>query len=120
MNLLLVALGSALGGMLRYGLAVLCVRLFGPGFPVGTVLANLLGCCAMGMLAGYLGRIGPWDGLRLFAGVGVLGGFTTFSSFSLDVFNLSGRGEYAQAAGYVLGSIGLGLAGFWLGREWIR
>lgn len=120
MNVLLVALGSALGGVLRYGLAVFCVRSFGPGFPVGTFLANLTGCFAMGILAGYLGRIGPWDELRLFAGVGVLGGFTTFSSFALDVFTLSGRGDVALSVGYLVGSIGLALIGFWIGRGVMR
>ena len=90
---LLVMAGGALGAAGRYHLGRLVFHLGGTGFPMGTLAANLLGGFLMGILAGVLARSNfvdePW---RLFLGVGLLGGFTTFSAFSLEVMNMIERG----------------------------
>ncbi len=102
-------IGGAVGSALRYLLGRLAFALFGPGFPWGTLAANLLGGLAMGLLAGWLVRAMPASGeqWRLLLGVGVLGGFTTFSSFSLETVNMLQRGDYGIAAAY----IGVSVAG---------
>ena len=89
-SFLTVALGGAIGASARHGLGLFMLRIFGPSFPVGTLLANVFGGLLMGILMGWLVRESP-DGaqsIRLFAGVGVLGGFTTFSAFSLDAIRM--------------------------------
>jgi fluoride exporter len=127
-NLLLVASGGALGSMLRYGVGRWAIALIGPGFPFGTFVVNILGGLLMGMLAGWLARIGPGsagDGeeLRLLLGAGVLGGFTTFSAFSLEIYNMITRAEVALAAAYAIssmaGSVLAVLAGVWLMRSFV-
>ncbi len=114
-NVLLVALGGALGAVVRY-LLVLVIRPHAPGFPVGTLACNLAGCAAIGLLAGWMARWSPpadsdhpW---RLFLLVGVLGGFTTFSSLGLEVAEMLRAGRWGAAALYVLLSnvLGIGLA----------
>ena len=119
---LMVALGGALGSAARLGVVRLGQALFGSGFPVGTLAVNFIGSAIMGLLAALLaGRPGD-DGLRLFLMTGILGGFTTFSAFSLDAYALWTRGEAGIAVLYVLGSLVLGLAGLGaglaLGRSW--
>lgn len=103
---LLVMAGGALGAGARYQLGRLLFHWSGPGFPYGTLAANLAGGLLMGVLAGVLARSSfadePW---RLFIGVGLLGGFTTFSAFSLEVMNMIERGNFAMAAGYALLSV---------------
>jgi len=117
----LVMLGGAIGAGFRYHIGTVALRNLGPGFPFGTLLVNLLGGLLMGVLAGVIART-PVEGepLRLFLGVGVLGGFTTFSAFSLESFNMLGRGDYAMAVSYavasVAGSILMLFAGVLLGR----
>ena len=120
MFLLLVMLGGALGSGARYLVARATTHLFGLGFPYGTLSVNILGGLAMGLLVGTLARSGGGEPWRLFLGVGVLGGFTTFSSFSLDVVVLYQRGAVALAAGYlaisVVGSIAALAAGLAMTR----
>lgn len=122
MNYFLVALGGALGASGRHGLSVLTLRWFGPGFPMGTLLANIIGSALMGLLIGWLAFRGAdnMQSLRLFIGVGILGGFTTFSAFSLDSFLMLEKKNYAAFAGYVSASVLVSLAalalGLWLSR----
>jgi len=106
MNLSLVMLGGALGAGARHLVGRLTMALFGAGFPWGTLTVNLVGGLAMGLLAGSVMRLGAnGEAWRLFLGVGVLGGFTTFSSFSLDVVTLAERGATGLALGYALASV---------------
>ena len=118
--LLLVMLGGAIGAGARHLVGGATLLAFGPGLPCGTLTVNLTGGLAMGLLAGWLTRAGLGEPWRLFLGVGVLGGFTTFSSFSLDTVMLVERGEWPAALGYVLvsviGSIAALAAGLWLTR----
>ena len=104
--LILVMIGGAIGSALRYLTGLVALRQLGPGFPYGTLAVNLIGGLLMGVLAGVLARA-PVEGepLRLLIGVGVLGGFTTFSAFSLESFNMLSRGDYAMAGGYVALSV---------------
>ncbi len=121
-SLLLVAVGGALGTVLRYGVGRWAITLTGPGFPSGTFIVNIVGGFLMGLLAGWLARYGDGgEELRLLLGVGVLGGFTTFSAFSLEVYNMITRAEVALAAAYamssVAGSVLAVLAGVWVMRS---
>ncbi|VAV88204.1 Fluoride ion transporter CrcB [hydrothermal vent metagenome] len=103
---LLVMAGGALGAGARYNLGRLLFHWTGPGFPYGTLIANVLGGLLMGILIGVLARGNfadePW---RLLLGVGLLGGFTTFSAFSLEVLNMIERGQWGIAVGYGLISV---------------
>ncbi|MGA0531734.1 fluoride efflux transporter CrcB [Hansschlegelia sp. KR7-227] len=118
---LFVALGGALGSVARYGVNVATMRAFGPGFPWGTLTVNVVGGLVMGLVAAALAlkTQAPME-LKLFLMTGVLGGFTTFSAFSLDAIALWERGETGLAAAYVAASVGLALgalvAGLALGR----
>lgn len=107
MSLFLVMIGGAAGSALRYLFGRLALALLGPGFPWGTLGVNLIGGLAMGLLAGILVRAMPGNSepLRLLIGVGVLGGFTTFSSFSLETVNMLQRGDVGVAALYVSASV---------------
>jgi CrcB protein len=105
-NLLLVLLGGAAGAGLRYEVGRLTLRQLGPGFPWGTLTVNLVGGLLMGLLAGAMTGEGMLSRpLWMLLGVGVLGGFTTFSSFSLDLFLMLQRGQMAIALAYVAGSV---------------
>ncbi|HEV7245924.1 MAG TPA: fluoride efflux transporter CrcB [Shinella sp.] len=106
MSYLIVFLGAGLGGAGRHGVNLLSARLFGTGFPAGTLVINVLGCLVMGLIAGAFAFRGhlPQE-LRLFLTTGVLGGFTTFSAFSLDAALLWERGEVGLAALYVGASV---------------
>ncbi|QUT06362.1 fluoride efflux transporter CrcB [Sphingobium phenoxybenzoativorans] len=105
-NTLIVMGGGAMGAALRYHLGRLAAHLFGMNYPWGTLLANLLGGFAMGVLAGCLARSASGgEPVRLLLGVGVLGGFTTFSAFSLETFLMIERGEAMSALLYVLASV---------------
>lgn len=106
-TLLLVALGGALGSAARYLVTVAALRLAGPGFPAGTMAVNIAGSFLMGVLAVSLARHGQ---VAPFLMTGILGGFTTFSAFSLDAITLWMRGQTVVAAAYVLGSVVLSVA----------
>ncbi|MGZ9006009.1 MAG: fluoride efflux transporter CrcB, partial [Burkholderiales bacterium] len=102
MNYWIVFVGAGLGGALRHGANALALRWFGSGYPVSTLAVNIIGSFAMGLLAGYFAFRGDApQAWRLFLATGVLGGFTTFSAFSLDVMLLYERGAVLQAALYI-------------------
>jgi CrcB protein len=114
----LVFLGGGIGSALRHGVNLLCVRLFGLNFPWGTFAVNLIGSFVIGWLAAYFAfraGAGFTQPARLFLITGILGGFTTFSSFSLDFAMLFERGATAPAIFYVLGSVGISLIAIFLG-----
>lgn len=118
---LLVALGGALGSAARYGVNVATTRAFGLGFPWGTLTVNVVGGLVMGLLAALFAlRAEASPEVKLFLMTGVLGGFTTFSAFSLDAVALWERGEVGAAAAYVAASVALSIgalvAGLALGR----
>jgi CrcB protein len=121
LNVLLVALGGAVGSVCRYLVGVWTLRWFGPSFPWGTLAVNVIGCFAIGLLTEMIAR--RFDAsaeLRLLVVTGLIGGFTTFSAFSLDAISLYERGATAAAASYVLASVmvsfGAVVAGLALGR----
>ena len=115
---LLVGLGGALGAMARFGMGRL-VGIWPSGWPMATFAVNLLGGLLMGLLSAFLWRLGG-EAARLLLGVGVLGGFTTFSAFSLELMLLIDRGQMAMAFVYALASVTLALGavalGMWAGR----
>ncbi|WP_018699137.1 fluoride efflux transporter CrcB [Amorphus coralli] len=122
-EVLLVAIGGGIGASLRHLVGVAAIRVMGVGFPWGTLTVNVLGSFAMGLLVAILARYEPDVGareLRLLLGVGVLGGFTTFSSFSLDAGVLYEGGHATTAALYVVGSVLLGLAALFAGLGLVR
>src|SRR6476661_8583302 len=118
---LIVFIGAGFGGALRHGVNVASTRLFGFSFPFGTLIVNVAGSFAMGLLAGYFAfRPGINQHMRLFLTTGILGGFTTFSAFSLDTALLVERHSYGLAAGYVVGSVAAGLSALFLGLALFR
>ena len=123
MNVLIVFLGAGLGGALRHLVNGACLRWCGPDFPYGIMLINSLGSFLMGLLAGYLAfqaSEGWSQSVRLFLATGVLGGFTTFSTFSLDAVLLWERGEILLSSVYVCCSVVLGIAGLIAGLSLMR
>ena len=122
LNLLLVALGGAAGAVARYGLGVQAARGFGAGWPYGTLIANVAGGLLMGVLAGVLALRGGADQerWRLLLGVGVLGGFTTFSAYSLEIALMVERREFASAAAYSLGSVVMSVGALFAGLMMMR
>jgi CrcB protein len=121
MNLLIVMLGGAFGAGARHLAGRAALTAFGPGYPWGTLLVNLGGGLLMGLLAGVLARIGEGgEQWRLLLGVGVLGGFTTFSAFSLDVMVMLERGDWGAALGYILASVIGSVAALALGLSLTR
>jgi CrcB protein len=118
---LIVFLGAGIGGALRHGVNVGATRLFGFGFPFGTLIVNIAGSFLMGLLAGYFAfRPGIGQHLRLFLTTGILGGFTTFSAFSLDAALLVERHSYGMAAGYMVGSVAASLSALFFGLALFR
>ena len=106
LHLLIVMLGGAIGAGGRHMVGKLSLLWFGPGYPWGTLAANLIGGLLMGLLVGAMARAGAGgEQWRLFLGTGILGGFTTFSTFSLDAMNMIERGDWAGMLGYVLISV---------------
>jgi len=123
-NLLLVAAGGAIGASLRHLSGIAAVRLFGAGFPWGTLLVNILGSFIMGFfIAWMVKKTGISNDVRLFVATGVLGGFTTFSAFSLDVANMVERGAMSTAFIYIAASVVISLSavfiGLWFGRSFL-
>ena len=120
--LLLVGAGGAVGSICRYLLNIAAGRTFGTGFPYGTLAANVLGGILMGTLVGVLALRGGGDQerWRLLLGVGVLGGFTTFSSFSLETALMLERRQYEVAALYVTTSVIAAIGGLFLGLFLMR
>jgi CrcB protein len=118
---LLVGLGGALGAMARYGIGT-AVPAPANGFPLATALINIAGSLAMGVLIGVLAKTTPQyqNEIRLFVAVGIFGGFTTFSSFSLDAITLIERGDFPLATAYIVGSVVLSLAGLFVGLQATR
>ena len=120
-SVLLVALGGALGSVCRYLVGIGAGRLLGPDFPFGTMIVNIVGSFVMGLFIELLAvRFDGSESLRLFVAVGILGGFTTLSSFSLDSVVLFERGAIGAAALYVGGSIVLSLAALIAGLHFVR
>jgi CrcB protein len=120
---LLVFLGAGLGGVLRHGVNLASARAFGPAFPWGTLSVNVVGSLLMGALAGWLAlRSGQaWThSARLFLATGVLGGFTTFSAFSLDAVLLWERGQAGWAAAYIAVSVLLSIVALSAGIALVR
>jgi len=121
-HLILVILGGGIGAGLRHLSGIAALRLMGPAFPWGTLFVNVAGSFIMGVFITWLVKRtgGTSQELRLFVATGVLGGFTTFSAFSLDVANLFERGASTEALAYVLASVLLSIsavfAGLWLAR----
>lgn len=119
---LLVGAGGAIGAMGRYGIGIIVGGAWHGPFPLGTITVNIIGSLLMGLLIGLLARYTPeWQAsARLFLAVGILGGFTTFSAFSLDVIILMERGQLALAAGYALFSVVASVAALFIGLLLIR
>jgi len=113
-----VAIGSALGGVARYWCSGVAARLFGETFPWGTVIVNIVGSFVIGFFAtltGPDGRVYASSIVRQFVMLGICGGYTTFSSFSLQTLELMQSGELVWAGAYILGSVVLCLLGVWIG-----
>ncbi len=114
-------LGGAIGAGARHLTGRATLALWGPGYPWGTLAVNLIGGLLMGVLAGSLARFGQGgEQWRLLLGVGVLGGFTTFSAFSLDLMVMLERGDWGTALGYALFSVIGALAALALGLNLMR
>ena len=118
----LVGLGGALGSMGRYGCSHIVTLYMGKQFPYGTLFVNVLGCLLIGFLAVALESVLKDRALeyKLLVSVGFLGGFTTFSTFSLDAFRLIERGQIGLAALYVGASVLIGVGGLWAGLALVR
>ncbi|HOW68355.1 MAG TPA: fluoride efflux transporter CrcB [Candidatus Paceibacterota bacterium] len=118
LDALWVFLGSGLGGMARWGLSGLVARYFGETFPLGTLVVNVTGSFAIGLFAALTGPEGRFlapASFRLFFMMGICGGYTTFSSFSLQTLTLAGNGEWFKAGTNAVLSLVLCLLGVWLG-----
>ncbi len=114
-----VALGGALGSMARFGLSGAIDMRTGGNFPFGTLVVNITGCFILGLfatLAGTEGRLMVSPGFRIFFMYGVCGGYTTFSSFSLNTLNLAREGQWLWSGLNILGSVVLCMLGVWLGH----
>lgn len=118
----LIAVGGAAGSVLRYSLQGWVQRLVNGGFPLGTLAVNVLGCLVLGFLAAaFTGPVLIREEYRVGLTIGVLGGFTTFSTFELEIFHLTNDGQFRLALANVLLSVGLGYAAVWAGyrfSEW--
>jgi len=121
LNYLLVFIGGGLGSALRHTINIVSMRWLGTSFPYHTFIINITGSTVMGLIAGYLAFKGeasqPW---RMFLMTGILGGYTTFSAFSLDAGLLYERGEIGLALLYVVGSVVLSIAGLFAGLALVR
>jgi len=120
-NLLMIALGGALGAISRYGLSQLAINLFGKGFPFGTLIANFVGSLLMGLLFSLIETESLMPQVKIALGIGFLGAFTTFSTFSLDTVLMIQAGDIQKALLNILFNLGLCLMavfiGLWLGSK---
>jgi fluoride exporter len=118
---LLVFFGGGCGASLRHAVNMACARALGTAFPYGTFVINITGSIVMGLIAGYLTfKGGASQHWRLFLMTGILGGYTTFSAFSLDTALLYERGAIDLAAFYVVGSVAISIAGLFAGLALVR
>ena len=118
---LIIALGSAIGGALRHAVNVGAARLLGTGWPYGTFTVNVVGSFTIGLIVGYFALKGDASqAWRLFLTTGVLGGFTTFSAFSLDAALLYERGRLDSLALYLVGSVALSIGALFLALAIVR
>lgn len=116
-----IAAGGALGALARHYFAAQVMRWTGDGFPWGIFITNILGSFLMGVLVQvFMNLAEPMPNLRAFLAVGVLGAFTTFSTFSLEVVSLLNRGQLGEAALYTLGSVCLAVLGLYAGMMLAR
>ena len=121
MGFLIVFIGGGIGAALRHGVNVLAAGLLGTAFPYGTLFINVSGSLVMGVIAQYFAlKAGMPQSWRLFLATGVLGGFTTFSAFSLEAALLYERGQIAAAAIYVVASVVLAIGGLFAGLAIVR
>ncbi|MGQ9926459.1 MAG: fluoride efflux transporter CrcB [Chloroflexaceae bacterium] len=121
LNLVAIALGAALGANLRYGLSTWAAQRLGATWPYGTFIINVLGCLGIGILLTLAAaRLTLSEPLRLFLVTGLLGGFTTFSTFGYESFTLITRGDWLGAGLYIGGSMIVGLAAVFLGASLAR
>jgi len=119
--ILAVALGGAVGSVARYGVGIGSTKLFGLAFPWGTLIINIVGSFLIGAFAESFAL--RWDApqaMRVFLTVGICGGFTTFSTFSLDAYLLMERGELWPAAAYMIGSVVLSIGALFAGLHLMR
>lgn len=118
---LLVAVGGAIGSLLRYYVGLGSLRLMGPGFPWGTLIVNVVGCFIIGVFAEMImRRFNASVELRLLLITGFLGGFTTFSAFSLDAITLFERGDIFSGGIYIVASVGLSMVAIMAGLGLMR
>ena len=121
MGFVIVFLGGGLGSAARYGVGVLALRLVGSEYPWGTLTINVVGYFAMGVVAEYFAlRSGLSQPMRLFLTTGIIGGFTTFSTYALETALLQERGEMGAALTYALGSVVVGVAALFAGLALVR
>ena len=121
MGFLIVFVGGGIGAALRHGINLAAFRLFGTAFPYGTLFINVVGSLAMGLIAEYFAlRSQLPQHWRLFLTTGILGGFTTFSAFSLEAALLYERGQIASAAVYVVASVVLAIGALFAGLAIVR
>jgi CrcB protein len=121
MGFLIVFFGGGLGAALRHGINLVAARALGTEFPYGTLIINVLGSLAMGLIAEYFAlKIGLPQRWRLFLTTGILGGFTTFSAFSLEAALLYERGQQMGAAIYVVASVVLAIGALFAGMAIVR
>lgn len=121
MGFFLVFIGSGIGGMARHGVGLVALKWFGPGFPVGTLSINIVGSFFIGIVAEYWAiKSGLPQPIRLFLTTGIAGGFTTFSTFSLETALLWERGQPLAAVAYVAASIVLSIGALFGGLYLVR
>ena len=119
MTYLWIAIGGAIGSVGRFWLSGLIANRCGATFPWGTIIVNVTGCLVIGFFNTLTGTEGRWlvsPTTRTFFMIGICGGYTTFSSFSLQTLNLANDGEWLYAGANILYSVALCLAGVWLGH----